>query len=67
MTHIVIHDTDVPSGRGPHPAASPFDKRMSELLNIQNFEIYKVELPRGATTEPHDHLDDAWNDVAAAN
>lgn len=65
MSHIVIHDTDVPAGRGPHPAASPFDKRMSEILNVQSFEIYKVELPRGATTKPHDHLDDGVEDAYA--
>ncbi|MGJ9422914.1 hypothetical protein [Aeromicrobium sp. CF3.5] len=65
MSHIVIHDADVPTGRGPHPAASPFDKRISELLSIRNFEIYKVELPPGGTTEPHDHFDDGVEDVYA--
>jgi mannose-6-phosphate isomerase-like protein (cupin superfamily) len=53
------------AGRGPHPAASPFDKRMSEELGVSAFEIYQVELPAGAETERHDHLDDQVEDVYA--
>jgi len=46
------------TGRGPHPAASPFDKRISEPLGLRAFEIYQVELPAGGETVMHDHLED---------
>lgn len=56
MSCSVTHADDVPAGRGPHPAASPFDKRVSEALGVNAFAMYQVELPPGASTEPHDHL-----------
>ncbi|MGO4784211.1 hypothetical protein [Cryobacterium sp. W22_MBD10_FK3] len=65
MSYSVIHNDDVQAGRGPHPAASPFDKRISESLNLRGFEMYKVELPPGATTELHNHLDDSVEDAYA--
>lgn len=52
-------------GRGPHPAASPFDKRVSEQLGLVAFEMYQVELPPGASTEPHDHEHDGVEDAYA--
>lgn len=48
-----------------HPAASPFDRRISEALQVTAFEVYQVELPPGAETVPHDHLDDRNDDVYA--
>lgn len=63
MSYTVIHADDVPAERGPHPAASPFDKRVSERLGLTAFELYQVELPPGACTEPHDHLDDGVEDA----
>lgn len=51
------------AGPGPHPAASPFDKRISEHLGIRAFEVYQVELPPGEETVRHDHLDDQVEDV----
>ena len=47
----------------PHPAASPFDKRVSEVLGIKAFEVYRVELPPNAETVRHDHLDDGVEDL----
>ena len=51
------------AGPGPHPAASPFDKRVSEALGIRAFEAYMVELPPEAETVRHDHLDDGVDDL----
>jgi uncharacterized cupin superfamily protein len=65
MSFFIVDSSAVESGKGPHPAASPFDKRISELLGVSSFEIYKVELPAGAKTTPHDHLDDRVEDVYA--
>lgn len=65
MTYFRVHHADLTVGRGPHPAASPFDKRISESLKLSAFEMYKVELPAGASTEPHDHLHDGVEDAYA--
>lgn len=65
MTHVIVDADSIPSGPGPHPAASPYDKRISEALGISAFEVYQVELPAGAHTVPHDHLDDRNEDVYA--
>lgn len=51
--------------RGPHPAASPFDKRVSQKLGVSAFEVYQVELPPGAETVRHTHLADQVEDVYA--
>lgn len=48
-----------------HPAASPFDKRISEHLGVTAFEVYQVELPPGQETVRHDHLADQVEDVYA--
>ena len=61
----MTHADDVPTGRGPHPAASPFDKRVSDVLGLSAFAMYQVELPPGASTEPHDHLHDGVEDAYA--
>ncbi|MGJ0121108.1 cupin [Williamsia sp. MIQD14] len=65
MSHVIVDAASVPAGHGPHPAASPFDRRISEALNISTFEVYQVDLPPTAETVPHDHLDDRNDDVYA--
>ena len=45
------------------PAASPFDKRLTELLGLEAFEIYQVELPPGAESVDHNHVDDGVDDL----
>lgn len=65
MAYFMVHDAGLTAGRGPHPAASPFDKRISESLKLGAFEMYKVELPAGANTEPHDHFHDEVEDAYA--
>jgi uncharacterized cupin superfamily protein len=65
MSFAIVHSSEVAAGRGPHPAASPYDKRLNEHLGIANFGLYEVVLPPGARTEPHDHLDDRVEDAYA--
>ncbi|WP_296391599.1 cupin [Williamsia sp.] len=65
MSYVVVDATSIPAGHGPHPAASPFDRRISDALHVSAFEVYQVELPPGAETVPHDHLDDRNDDVYA--
>jgi uncharacterized cupin superfamily protein len=50
---------------GPHPAASPYDRGVGQALGVSTFGIYQVELPPGAETVRHDHLDDRAEDVYA--
>ncbi len=50
---------------GPHPAAIPYDKGVGQALGVRAFGIYQVELPPGAETVRHDHLDDGAEDVYA--
>lgn len=61
----IVNPASMTAGPGPHPAASPFDKRISEHLGIRAFEVYQVELPPGEETVRHDHLDDQVEDVYA--
>lgn len=65
MAYKIVDPSSIDPGPGPHPAASPFDKRISEHLGVSAFEIYQVELPPGAVTVQHDHLDDQVEDVYA--
>jgi len=65
VTYRVVDPISITAGPGPHPAASPFDKRISEQLGVSAFEVYQVELPSGAETVRHDHLDDRVEDVYA--
>jgi uncharacterized cupin superfamily protein len=65
MSYSIIDPASVPAGPGPHPAASPFDKRISEALGIRAFEVYQVELPPGESTVRHDHREDQVEDVYA--
>lgn len=63
VAYQIVNPASLTAGPGPHPAASPFDKRMSEDLGISAFEVYQVELPPGAETVCHDHLDDGVEDL----
>jgi len=63
MSFAVVNSADVPLGRGPHPAASPYDRHLSAHLGIGNFGLYEVDLPPGASTVPHDHLGDGVEDA----
>lgn len=65
MAHVIVDASSIPAGHGPHPAASPYDRRISEALDVTAFEVYQVELPPRAITVPHDHLDDRNDDVYA--
>lgn len=63
MAYKIIDPANLNAGPGPHPAASPFDKRVSDALAISAFEAYMVELPPEAETVRHDHLDDGVEDL----
>lgn len=63
MAYTIVDPSSVTAAPGPHPAASPFDKRVSEALGISAFEVYQVELPPEAETVRHDHLDDGVEDL----
>jgi uncharacterized cupin superfamily protein len=59
----ILDPADLEIGRGPHPAASPFEKRVGEAIGITAFGLYQIELPAGAETVPHDHRDDHAEDA----
>lgn len=61
----IVDVAAIEAGPGPHPAASPFDKRISEHLGVTAFEVYQVELPPGGETVLHDHVDDRVEDTYA--
>lgn len=65
MSHRLVNAGSITAGCGPHPAASPFDKRISEALGLHAFEMYQVELPAHGETVPHNHLDDGAEDAYA--
>ena len=65
MPYTIVEADSVPAGSGPHPATSPFDKRISDYLGITAFEVYQVELPPHGATVPHDHNDDQVEDLYA--
>ena len=65
VTYKILDAASIEAGPGPHPAASPFDKRISEHLGVTAFEIYQVELPPHAETVLHDHVDDQVEDAYA--
>ncbi|MDN3460661.1 hypothetical protein [Rhodococcus sp. APC 3903] len=50
MSYTVVEASTVPAGEGPHPAASPYDRRVSEALGVTAFEVYQVALPPDAET-----------------
>ena len=63
MAYRIVDPVALDAGPGPHPAASAFDKRVSGALGISAFEVYTVDLPPGAETVRHDHLDDGVEDL----
>ena len=65
MAYAITHVDQVPVERGPHPAASPYDRRVSDALGLTGFAVYQVEVPPGASTEPHDHQHDGVEDAYA--
>lgn len=42
MSHVLIDATSIPAGHGPHPAASPFARRISEALHVTALQVYAV-------------------------
>ena len=48
---------------GPHPAASAYDKDLGRAVGVDAFGLYEVELPPGAQTVEHDHVDDRSEDA----
>lgn len=65
MAYKLVDARTVGARPGVHPAASPFDKRLSDLLGLCSFELYQVELPPHAETVRHDHLADQVEDMYA--
>jgi uncharacterized cupin superfamily protein len=65
MAYTIVDPASLPAERGPHPAASPFDRSLAEPLGVTAFGVYQVELPPGEQTVSHDHLDDGEEDVYA--
>ncbi|MDF9716660.1 cupin domain-containing protein [Nocardioides sp. ChNu-153] len=65
MAFSVVNASSLAPGRGPHPAASAYDKRITDHLGVTGFAVYQVEVPPGERTEPHDHLEDGVEDVYA--
>jgi uncharacterized cupin superfamily protein len=63
VAYRIVDPVALPAERGPHPAASPFDKRVTEHLGLSAFEAYFVALPPGESTVRHDHLDDRVEDL----
>jgi len=65
VTYQIVDAGALDVGRGPHPAASPFEKRVGEAIGITAFGLYQIELPAGEETVPHDHRDDHAEDAYA--
>jgi uncharacterized cupin superfamily protein len=65
VSYEIVDPAVLSTGRGPHPAASPFEKRVGEAIGITAFGLYQVELPAGEETVPHDHRDDRAEDAYA--
>jgi len=65
MGYRVVAAANLSAERGPHPAASPYDKGIGAALGVERFGIYEVELPPGAETVAHDHAEDGAEDVYA--
>lgn len=63
VAYTIVDPSSVTAGLGPHPAASPFDKRVSEALGVNAFAVYQVELPPEAETVRHDHVADNVEDL----
>ena len=65
MGYRVVVAADISAEPGSHPAASPYDKGVGAALGVERFGIYQVELPPGAETVAHDHVEDGAEDVYA--
>jgi len=65
VAYQILDPAALSVGRGPHPAASPYEKRVGEAIGISAFGLYQVELPADAETVPHDHRDDQAEDAYA--
>jgi uncharacterized cupin superfamily protein len=65
VTYQIVDPSALDVGRGPHPAASPFEKWVGEAIGITAFGLYQIELPAGEETVPHDHRDDHAEDAYA--
>jgi hypothetical protein len=63
VPYRIVDPASLAAGPGPHPAASPFDKRVSESLGVTAFEVYQVELPPKQETVRHSHVDDGVEDL----
>jgi quercetin dioxygenase-like cupin family protein len=62
-TYTRVDATEIDPSPGPHPAASPYDKGVGQALGVSAFGMYQVDLPPGAETVRHDHVDDGAEDV----
>jgi uncharacterized cupin superfamily protein len=65
VSYEIVDPAVLSAGRGPHPAASRFEKRVGEAIGITAFGLYQIELPAGEETVPHDHRDDHAEDAYA--
>lgn len=65
MAYTKVAATEIAPTPGPHPAGSVYDKGVGQALGVCAFGIYQVELPPGAETVRHNHLDDGAEDVYA--
>jgi len=65
MAYRSVDAAGVAARPGPHPAASVYDKDLGPALGVRAFGVYQVELPPGAETVAHDHVDDGAEDVYA--
>lgn len=63
MAYKVVDPATVTASPGPRPGANSFDKRVSEALGVNAFEVCTVELPPEAETVLHNHLDDGVEDL----
>jgi uncharacterized cupin superfamily protein len=63
VTYQIVDPGSLTIGRGPHPAASPVEKRIGEAIGITAFGMYQIEVPPGEETVPHDHRDDRAEDA----
>jgi hypothetical protein len=58
MAYTIVDVAAIDPAPGPHPTGSPYDKGVAHVLGIRAFGLYQVELPPGAETVGHNHLDD---------
>jgi len=63
MPYSLVEIAQVPTSAEHHPASSPWDRRLNGPLGIDGFGLYRVDLPPGEETVPHDHRDDGIQDA----